>query len=944
MKNVILAVGGGALILVPVVLLAKARVGGYDEGAGVLALVYLAVAVTVCVIAIQIKRRAEPGIFGLMFDKLREKQNPAPPGTPATQIIPRKCPQCGAELKPDVSEGLCPACLLQRGIATEGGAPPGTPPFVPPTIPDLARLFPQLEILELIGQGGMGAVYKARQPALDRFVALKILAPRSGDDRDFAGRFTREARALAKLSHPNIVGVYDFGIVGQASSLSPSEKKNLQSETGKMPVPLHYFIMEYMDGPNLRQVEQAGKLSPREALEIVPQICAALQFAHDEGIVHRDIKPENVLLDKKGRVKIADFGLAKILGQEPKDFRLTGARDVMGTPHYMAPEQIEKPQTVDHRADIYSLGVVFYEMLTGELPLGKFQPPSSCVREVQIDVRLDEVVLRSLEKEPARRYQQVSEVKTRVETIANSQGGPAANAGATPNPSPGRDYRTKQSFFGLPLVHVAWGVDPVTHRPRVAKGLLAVGPKAKGLIAVGLEAYGLMAAGLIAGGIFPVGLLAFGVLSVGLVAYGIVSTGLLAIALIHCVGLVSLGNHSVGLVHFGIDAPVFFLLGLPIAAIWFLQVICSTIKRAWQSAGQPAAATSPPPDQFWRRFAVVLACVVLIPVAIAILGLLAAIAIPNFVRARQQSQQLAAQQWTQQGWQLWRNQEMEKAAAKFQQAVQLAPDDAEAWNGLGWATFNSGKSQEAEQAFQKAISLDTNQPGALNGLGQIYLSRRLYDQAEMYLLKAAPQAPAAWYGLTRLYLLEGKFDRAERWAQKLVDSGQADDLARQMLTAAQEKHLSEGLRFRIEPPPATNETGSTPAGPTSVNSVSASAAVESAADRGQTVAGLPPVVVETWPVSGARDIEPGVAEIRVRFSKEMADGGWSWSTAWENSTPEIIGQIHYEPDQRTCVLQAKLEPGRTYAYWLNSEKFRNFTDRGGRAAVPYLLIFQTKQN
>ena len=332
----------------------------------------------------------------------RKSKKPAPPSAspvaPATQIIPRKCPQCGAELKPDVSEGLCPACLLQRGLGTEGGVPPGTPPFTPPAIPELARLFPQLEILELIGMGGMGAVYKARQPALDRFVALKILAPRSGGDLDFAGRFTREARALAKLSHPNIVGVYDFG---QADRLS-------------------YFIMEYVDGPNLRQIEQAGKLSPREALEIIPQICAALQFAHDEGIVHRDIKPENVLLDKKGRVKIADFGLAKILGQEPKDFRLTGARDVMGTPHYMAPEQIEKPTTVDHRADIYSLGVVFYEMLTGELPLGKFAPPSA---KVQIDVRLDEVVLRALEKEPERRYQQVSEVKTQLETIAASEKG-----------------------------------------------------------------------------------------------------------------------------------------------------------------------------------------------------------------------------------------------------------------------------------------------------------------------------------------------------------------------------------------------------------------------------------------------------------------------------------------------------------------------------------------
>jgi tetratricopeptide (TPR) repeat protein len=356
-------------------------------------------------------------------------------------------------------------------------------------------------------------------------------------------------------------------------------------------------------------------------------------------------------------------------------------------------------------------------------------------------------------------------------------------------------------------------------------------------------------------------------------------------------------------------------------------------------------ASPPPvqkPDHFWRWFAVTVLALISIP--IAIIGLLAAVAIPNFVRARQHSQQLAAQQWTKEGWQLWQAQKMDQAAAKFKQAVQLTPDDADAWNGLGWATFNAGKSQEAEPAFQKALSLDTNQPGALNGLGQIYLSRRLYDQAETYLLKAAPQAPAAWYGLTRLYLLEGKFDQAESWAQKLVDSGQADDLARQMLTAAQEKHLSEGLRFRIEPPTTTNETGSTPAGPTSVNSVFASAAVESAADYGQTVAGLPPVVVETWPVSGARDVEPGVAEIRVRFSKEMADGGWSWSTAWENSTPESIGKPRYEPDHRTCILKMKLEPGRTYAWWLNSDKFKNFTDLAGRPAVPYLLIFQTKQN
>ncbi len=315
-----------------------------------------------------------------------------PPVTEKTEVL-RRCPKCGSTLRADVPEGLCPTCLLQQGIATEAG-PQNQPAFTPPTLEELAKLFPQLEIISAIGKGGMGAVYKARQPALDRFVALKILAPNPSNELDFGSRFSREARALARLSHPNIVAVYDFG---QINGLS-------------------YFIMEFVDGPNLRQVQQAGKLAPKEALEIIPQICAALQFAHDEGIVHRDIKPENVLLDRKGRVKIADFGLAKILGQEPKDFRLTGARDVMGTPHYMAPEQVEKPQEVDHRADIYSLGVVFYEMLTGELPLGKFAPPS---QRVQVDVRLDDVVLRALEKEPARRYQQANEFKTRVETVAS---------------------------------------------------------------------------------------------------------------------------------------------------------------------------------------------------------------------------------------------------------------------------------------------------------------------------------------------------------------------------------------------------------------------------------------------------------------------------------------------------------------------------------------------
>ncbi len=320
------------------------------------------------------------------------------------------CPQCGAKLPADAQQGLCPQCLMKLGLPTgaepdkAGASEPtsdvptsATPPggFVPPGPAELAKQFPQLEILELLGQGGMGAVYKARQKQLDRLVALKILPPQVAQTEAFAERFTREARSLAKLNHPRIVSVYDFG----------------HTEDG-----LYYFIMEFIDGTDLRQVIQAGELSPAEDLAIVPQICEALQYAHEEGIVHRDIKPENILLDKKGRVKIADFGLAKLLDRPATVYTLTQAGQRMGTPHYMAPEQIEHPGQVDHRADIFSLGVVFYEMLTGELPLGRFAPPS---QKVQVDVRLDKVVLRTLEKEPERRYQHASEVKTDVEVISS---------------------------------------------------------------------------------------------------------------------------------------------------------------------------------------------------------------------------------------------------------------------------------------------------------------------------------------------------------------------------------------------------------------------------------------------------------------------------------------------------------------------------------------------
>jgi hypothetical protein len=274
----------------------------------------------------------------------------------------------------------------------------------------------------------MGAVYKARQAKLDRLVAVKVLPPQAARDPAFAERFTREARSLARLSHPGVVTIYDFG-----------ESQGL-----------YFFTMEFVDGRTLRELLQAGDLTVAGALQIVPQVCDALQYAHDEGIVHRDIKPENILLDQRGRVKIADFGLARIVGLSPAYLSLTAPHEVMGTLYYMAPEQVTRSHPVDHRADLYSLGVVFYEMLTGELPLGRFAPPS---HKAQIDPRLDAVVLRALSREPEQRYQDAGALKKDVEAV--QAGSPAAQPARPSAPAPaGAPGSWRSVRFTIP--HLAW--------------------------------------------------------------------------------------------------------------------------------------------------------------------------------------------------------------------------------------------------------------------------------------------------------------------------------------------------------------------------------------------------------------------------------------------------------------------------------------------------------
>ena len=501
----------------------------------------------------------------------------------------RICPGCHKPLAADVPMGLCPECLLKAGFKT-GGEPGATATsgFTPPTVAELTPLFPHLELVGFLGLGGMGAVYKARQPTLDRFVALKVLAPSVANQPGFAERFNREARALARLNHPNIVAVHDFGQAGT----------------------LHYLVMEFVEGANLRQIERLGPLSPEQALAIVPQICAALQFAHQEGIVHRDIKPENILLDSKGRVKITDFGIAKILGVSSGGRALTGAGDIVGTPHYMAPEQIEKPQAVDHRADIYSLGVVFYEMLTGELPLGKFQPPS---QKVHVDVRLDEVVLRALEKEPERRYQQASEVKTRVETIAST---PAAGSASPRTPEAHPGAANAPVISPLPVNTIAAVPAAPAHFPPAKITAPAVGL----MVAAMYKLFGAFTAMFVlrglAHGILETILGGFGTTSV-LVLFKVVPAILI---LFGAFQMLRLKSYAWSLAAAIISIVACSLIGLPIG-IWALVVL---LQQDVREAFAAVPVAPPPPSHRGRgeTVATVAAATVVLLAGVAVVSLL----------------------------------------------------------------------------------------------------------------------------------------------------------------------------------------------------------------------------------------------------------------------------------------------------------------------------------
>lgn len=294
-------------------------------------------------------------------------------------------------------DSLNQASLFDLALDQEPAGPRRA--YALPTREDLAPLFPDFEILDLLGFGGMGCVYKARQIRLDRMVAIKILPRELAKDELFAERFAREARAMARLNHPNVVRVYDFGQAGDVC----------------------FLIMEYMDGMNLRELLNAGNLPAEEVLRIFEQVCSALDYAHREGVVHRDIKPENILFSKTGHASLADFGLARLAIDSGCEVSLTQTRQAMGTLNYMAPEQWENPKTVDHRADIYALGILLYELLTGRVPRGSFPAASSLAGSPSV---IDDVINKSLQVDPALRYQSVLEMTQAISSgVAASPGG-----------------------------------------------------------------------------------------------------------------------------------------------------------------------------------------------------------------------------------------------------------------------------------------------------------------------------------------------------------------------------------------------------------------------------------------------------------------------------------------------------------------------------------------
>lgn len=289
----------------------------------------------------------------------------------------------------------------------------GSVTWVPPSIQDLQAMLPGYEIESIIGHGGMGAVYRARQTSLDRSVAIKVLPPEADSadpESHYSERFQNEARTMARLNHPGIVHVHDFGATAQ----------------GQL-----YLVMEFVEGSDVAQMLLAkNTLPPAQALPIALCVADALTYAHTHGVIHRDIKPANIMLTNEGVVKVADFGLAR-QADPALAKKITSANLVMGTPDYVAPEVMLPGGVADARADLYAVGVMLYHMLLGEVPRGFFDLPSR--RLPGLDPRVDALLLRALRRRPEERHQTAAELAHELRTIVSTR---PASAPAKRAPAP----------------------------------------------------------------------------------------------------------------------------------------------------------------------------------------------------------------------------------------------------------------------------------------------------------------------------------------------------------------------------------------------------------------------------------------------------------------------------------------------------------------------------
>lgn len=293
--------------------------------------------------------------------------------------------------------------------------------FTPPELEEVGRLLPAYEMHYFIAKGGMGAVYMARQKSLDRDVAIKILPRHFGEDASFRASFETEAKSMAKLNHPNLVGIYDFGQVDG----------------------LLYIIMEMIHGKSLYHSAYGNTIDPAEAARIVIGICKGLANAHKHGILHRDIKPANILLAPDASPKIGDFGLAKSAGD-------TDSEVSFGTPGYAAPEVIHNPAAVDQSTDLYSVGVILYELLTGHLPSSTYSPAAS---EVKCDPEYDRIIRKAIHPSRALRYRSADSMAADLEKLlkGKTQDNPVLmTAGSKPTSETARSLLTATPVANKP--------------------------------------------------------------------------------------------------------------------------------------------------------------------------------------------------------------------------------------------------------------------------------------------------------------------------------------------------------------------------------------------------------------------------------------------------------------------------------------------------------------